>query len=231
VAHLEAQPCEALALSGFWVIRFDNRDAGKSTRFDRAGIPDVAVAMTRAWMRMSVSARYLPDDTAADVVGLMDALHIEKAHMVGASMGGGIAQVLAMNWPQRVFSLTSIMSTTGDPSLPPPKPAAMAAMFKTPPAGLDEYIEHYVQLSLCVQVDLQKKRSAIAPEPFATKRGGLTQPERRASWWPSSVQEADEARLGMSQCQRSSSTATWILSCRLPPAQIRRITYPEQSSW
>jgi pimeloyl-ACP methyl ester carboxylesterase len=137
--------CEALAARGFWVIRFDNRDAGKSTRFDRAGVPDVASAMTRAWMRMPVSAPYLLNDMASDVAGLMDALHIEKAHVVGASMGGGIGQILAMHRPERVLSLTSIMSTTGDPALPPPKPQAMAAMFKPPPADLDRYVEHYAQ--------------------------------------------------------------------------------------
>jgi len=137
--------CEALAARGFRVIRFDNRDAGKSTRFDHAGFPDVASAMTRAWMRLPVRAPYLLDDMASDVAGLMDALHIEKAHVVGASMGGGIAQILAMHCPRRVLSLTSIMSTTGDPALPPPTPQAMAAMFKRPPAGVHEYVEQYVQ--------------------------------------------------------------------------------------
>jgi len=137
--------CEALAARGFRVIRFDNRDAGKSTRFDHAGVPDVASAMTRAWLRMPVSAPYLLDDMASDVVGLLDALHIEKAHLVGASMGGGIAQILATHRPQRVLSLTSIMSTTGDSALPPPEPQAMAAVFQRPPADLHRYVEHYVQ--------------------------------------------------------------------------------------
>jgi pimeloyl-ACP methyl ester carboxylesterase len=137
--------CASLAARGLWVIRFDNRDAGRSTRFDHAGLPDVASAMTRAWMRMPVTAPYLLEDMAADVVGLLDALHIEKAHLAGASMGGGIAQILAMSHPQRVLSLTSIMSTTGDPGLPSPKPEAMVAMFKQPPADLHGYIDYYLQ--------------------------------------------------------------------------------------
>jgi pimeloyl-ACP methyl ester carboxylesterase len=137
--------CASLAGRGYRVIRFDNRDAGKSTHFDHAGVPHVASAMTRAWLRLPVTAPYLLDDMAFDVVGLLDALQIEKAHLVGASMGGGIAQVLAMRRPQRVLSLTSIMSTTGDPALPAPKPHAMAAVFKRPPTELHEYVEHYVQ--------------------------------------------------------------------------------------
>jgi pimeloyl-ACP methyl ester carboxylesterase len=138
--------CEMLAARGFWVIRFDNRDAGRSTHFHHAGMPDVASALTRAWMRLPVTAPYLLDDMASDVAGLMDALHIEKAHLVGASMGGGIAQVLAIRRPQRVLSLTSIMSTTGDPALPSPQPSAMAAVFKPPPNDVRSYVAQYVQM-------------------------------------------------------------------------------------
>lgn len=136
--------CESLAGCGFRVIRFDNRDAGKSTRFDHAGVPDVSSAMTRAWLRLPVSAPYLLDDMASDVVGLLDALGIDRAHIVGASMGGGIGQVLAVRSPHRVLSLTSIMSTTGDPALPSPKLQALAAVFKQPPADLPGYVEYYV---------------------------------------------------------------------------------------
>ncbi|WP_280155374.1 alpha/beta hydrolase [Piscinibacter sp. XHJ-5] len=137
--------CEMLAGRGFWVIRFDNRDAGRSTNFHHAGMPDVASALTRAWMRLPVTAPYLLDDMALDVAGLMDALHIEEAHLVGASMGGGIAQALAIRRPQRVLSLTSIMSTTGDPALPSPQPSAMAAVFKPPPNDVRGYVAQYVQ--------------------------------------------------------------------------------------
>lgn len=137
--------CAMLAAQGYWVIRFDNRDAGRSTRFDHAGVPDVTVAMTRAWLRRPVAAPYLLDDMANDAIGLLDALGIKRAHLVGASMGGGIAQTLAIRRPERVLSLTSIMSTTGDPDLPQPKLWALSAMFKPTPRERDAYIEHYVK--------------------------------------------------------------------------------------
>jgi pimeloyl-ACP methyl ester carboxylesterase len=137
--------CEALALRGFRVIRFDNRDAGKSTRFDRAGVPDVMTALTKAWLRKPVAAPYHLGDMANDVAGLLDALQIEKAHLVGASMGGTIAQTLAIEQPARLLSLTSVMSTTGDPDLPPPQYWALSALFKPAPRDLESYIDYYVK--------------------------------------------------------------------------------------
>jgi pimeloyl-ACP methyl ester carboxylesterase len=137
--------CELLVERGFWVIRFDNRDAGRSSRFDRAGVPDVGAILTRAWMRRPVDAPYLLSDMAMDVVGLLDALKIDKAHLVGASMGGTIGQTLAIERPERVLSLTSIMSTTGDPDLPAPAPWAMATVFKPAPHALEAYVEHYIR--------------------------------------------------------------------------------------
>lgn len=136
--------CELLASRGLWVIRFDNRDVGRSTRLDRAGVPDVMQAMTRAWLRQPVEAPYLLSDMAADLAGLMDALEIDRAHLVGASMGGGIVQTLAIERPERVRSLTSIMSTTGHPDLPAPKYWAMATLFKPAPSDLAPYIDYYV---------------------------------------------------------------------------------------
>jgi pimeloyl-ACP methyl ester carboxylesterase len=136
--------CEQLAAAGFRVIRFDNRDAGRSTWLDHIGMPDVTGAMTRAWFRLPVSAPYLLDDMASDVEGLMDSLGIDAAHMVGASMGGTIAQSLAIRRPERVLSLTSIMSTTGDPDLPKPKSSAVAAVMRPQPGTLERYVEHYV---------------------------------------------------------------------------------------
>ena len=148
----EDEFCEQLAGRGFRVIRFDNRDAGKSTRFDRAGIPDVAAAMTRAWMGSPVAAPYLLRDMALDVIGLLDALRIDRAHLVGASMGGTIAQVAAIEHPQRVLSLTSIMSTTGDRNLPHAEPWALAALFKPAPLDLAGYIDHYVNMLKVLRV-------------------------------------------------------------------------------
>jgi pimeloyl-ACP methyl ester carboxylesterase len=136
--------CEQLALRGHFVIRFDNRDSGKSTRFDRSGVPDVMLAMTRAWLRKPVDAPYLLSDMARDVAGLLDVLGIEKAHLVGASMGGTIAQTLAIEQPHRVRTLTSIMSTTGDPSLPSPGYAVLSTVFRPAPRDLPGYTEHYI---------------------------------------------------------------------------------------
>jgi pimeloyl-ACP methyl ester carboxylesterase len=138
--------CERLASRGFCVIRLDNRDAGRSTRLDHAGVPDIVAAMTRAWLRVPVNAPYLLGDMALDVVGLLDALKIDSAHVVGASMGGTIGQEMAMRHSRRVRSLTSIMSTTGDPDLPQPRPWALRALFAPTPLERDAYIEYYAKL-------------------------------------------------------------------------------------
>jgi pimeloyl-ACP methyl ester carboxylesterase len=137
--------CEALAAHGFFVVRFDNRDAGRSTRFDEAGIPDVAVALTRVWLRRPVSAPYLLEDMALDAIGLLDALKIPRAHVVGLSMGATIGQTMAIRYPERMLSLTSIMSTTGDPDLPSPQPWAVAMVLRAAPLTLDAYVEYYMR--------------------------------------------------------------------------------------
>lgn len=136
--------CERLAARGFCVIRFDNRDVGRSSWLDGAGTPDVTTAMMRAWWRLPVSAPYLLDDMASDVTGLMDALGIPRAHLVGASMGATIAQCLAIRCPERVLSMTSIMSTTGDPDLPKPKTSAVTAVMRPIPRTLEGYVDQYV---------------------------------------------------------------------------------------
>jgi pimeloyl-ACP methyl ester carboxylesterase len=125
--------CRALADRGFFVVRFDNRDIGKSTQLDAAGVPNVFLAMQAALAGKPVESPYTLADMADDTVALMTALGIERAHVVGASMGGMIAQTVAMRHPQRLLSLTSIMSTTGDPTLPPATPEAMQALLTPPP--------------------------------------------------------------------------------------------------
>lgn len=124
--------CEALAARGFHVIRFDNRDVGLSTKFEQAGIPDMAAMMMAVMTGKKPDAAYSLADMAADAIGLLDALGIDQAHIVGASMGGMIAQVVAATYPKRVLSLTSIMSTTGNPAVPPAQPAAMAVLTNRP---------------------------------------------------------------------------------------------------
>ncbi|MBU2700774.1 pimeloyl-ACP methyl ester carboxylesterase [Sporomusaceae bacterium BoRhaA] len=134
--------CELLAKTGLFVIRFDNRDAGLSTKFDKAGFPDIMAAIKAAMEGKDVAAAYSLDDMADDCMGLLDALFIEKAHICGASMGGMIAQVVSYRHPQRVLSLTSIMSNTGNPHLPQGKPDAIAAVVAPPPTERKAYIEH-----------------------------------------------------------------------------------------
>ncbi len=136
--------CAQLAACGHRVIRFDNRDVGKSSWFDHLGVPDVMATMSAVLTRQPITAPYLLKDMAADTVGLLDALHIDRAHVLGASMGGMIAQAVAIGFPTRVRSLTSIMSTTGNPSLPQAKPEAMGVLLAPPPTTRADSIERAV---------------------------------------------------------------------------------------
>lgn len=128
--------CEALAARGFRVIRFDNRDIGLSTKMENAPRRSLPWAIFKWRVGLRVRSAYTLDDMAADAIGLMDALKIGKAHIVGASMGGMIAQIIAAKHAQRCLSLTSIMSTSGDRKLPGPTKPVMAAMTaKRPPSN------------------------------------------------------------------------------------------------
>jgi len=104
--------------AGYRVVLFDNRDVGLSQKFYQHGQPLVWWHLLKNSVGLDVTAPYTLNDMAADTIGLMDALSISKAHIVGASMGGMIAQICAIDTPERVLSLTSIMSTTGNPDLP-----------------------------------------------------------------------------------------------------------------
>ena len=139
--------CEALAERGHWVIRYDNRDVGLSTYFDEAGVPDMAALTASLIAGEPAEAPYSVDDMADDAAGLLSALGIERAHICGASMGGMIAQTLAYRHPERVKSLTSIMSTSGDPGLPPSKPHVIAKLLEAPPTDRDSNISHSVEVA------------------------------------------------------------------------------------
>ncbi len=124
---------EELVARGYHVIRFDNRDVGLSAKFDHLGQPSMVRLVVLDFLGIRPKAPYLLDDMAKDAVGVLDALGIDKAHIVGVSMGGMIAQLVAADHGERVLSLTSIMSTTGHKSLPKPTKEARAALLAPPP--------------------------------------------------------------------------------------------------
>jgi pimeloyl-ACP methyl ester carboxylesterase len=135
--------CELLAGRGFHVTRFDNRDVGLSTKLDDLGLPDINAVASG-----SAAPPYRLDDLADDTAGIMAALGIESAHIVGASMGGFVAQLLAIRHRSRVLSLTSIMSAPGGlTDNVPSTPEATEALLKPPPADREGLIEHGVWTS------------------------------------------------------------------------------------
>jgi pimeloyl-ACP methyl ester carboxylesterase len=137
--------CQQLASRGFRVIRFDNRDIGKSSKLT-GGKPLKPLELLKLrFLKIAVEAPYKLRDMADDTIGLMDALHIKSAHLVGASMGGMIAQEIAICYPQRVGSLTSIMSTTGNPKVPPPTREASAMLMAPPPKTKEEFLVRFAQ--------------------------------------------------------------------------------------
>jgi len=146
---------DELLARGLQVVRFDNRDAGRSTHLNDA--PPAQLTAVLAGDLTSVS--YTLSDMAADAVGLLDALEIPAAHIVGASMGGAIAQIIAIEHPARILSLTSIMSTTGNMAVGQPHPEILKTVFGGPPARTrDEVIDRAVRTAGLV-------RSPAYPSP------------------------------------------------------------------
>lgn len=161
--------CVELARKGYWVIRFDNRDVGLSTKFDEAGIPDLMSLMLKFQQGETIEASYTLTDMAADAIGLLDALKIKAAHVVGVSMGGMIGQTIAISYPGRVKTLTSIMSSTFNPDLPQPEPEVLSVLITPPPSGRAEYIEHALETwrilngpKYSLDEDLTRKRAGRA---------------------------------------------------------------------
>jgi len=167
--------CTNFARRGFRVVRFDNRDSGQSTVFSHSPPPDLRALM--AGQRPEIP--YTLADMAADAVGLLDGLSLERAHLVGRSMGGMIAQLAAATYPERVLSLTSIMATSGNPALPPPAPDVMAMMMApTPDPVGDErgFLDHRVAFA---------RRIAAPDLPFdETWHRALALAELRRGWHP-----------------------------------------------
>lgn len=157
--------CEVLVSKGLHVIRFDNRDTGHSTHFDDAPEPDLYAAMKGDYS----TASYTLSDMAADTVGLMDFLGYESVHLVGASMGGMIAQTIAIEYPEKVKTLTSMLSTTGDSSVGQPDFSALAHLGAPPRDDRQGFIDWQVR-------SLKAIGSPGYPfnEDAATKRAGLS---------------------------------------------------------
>ncbi len=139
--------CEGLAQRGFYVIRHDNRDVGLSTDFGAAGVPNLMEAFGKLMTGRAVEAPYYLKDMAADAAGLLAALDIDRAHMVGASLGGMIVQLLAAHYPGLTRSMVSVMSTSGRRGLPMGKPEAVA-MLSSQPEGRarEQLVAHAMKL-------------------------------------------------------------------------------------
>jgi len=129
--------CESLAAHGHYVVRFDNRDIGLSTKLEGTRAPGRLRYLMHHVFHTNLGAPYSLQDMASDAAGVLDALDIDAAHVLGASMGGMIAQLLTVGHPERVKSLTSLMSTSGDPKLPRAKPELVKHMITGRPDTSD----------------------------------------------------------------------------------------------
>jgi pimeloyl-ACP methyl ester carboxylesterase len=151
--------CRQLADRGFRVIRFDNRDSGLSTKIEESPV-EFDAAYQEYEATGTVDAPYTLDDMADDAAGLLDALGIDAAHVVGVSMGGMIAQTMAIRHPAKVLTLTSIMSTTGDPDVGQPTAEALAVVLQAAPTDREGVIE----------LNVANERVVGSPEHFDEAR-------------------------------------------------------------
>ena len=159
--HWDDEFCRQLAARGFRVIRFDNRDIGKSSHLSGGKRLTAMELLKLRFLKIPVEAPYRLRDMAEDTIGLMDVLGITSAHVVGLSMGGMIAQEIAILFPQRVRSLTSIMSTTGNPKIPPATREAMAILMAPPPTTREEFFATFcADLESAAGRQLPGRRSA-----------------------------------------------------------------------
>lgn len=150
--HWDDDFCRELAGRGFRVIRFDNRDIGLSQKMTGGKKFSLYELAKLRFLNIPLEAPYKLSDMAADTVALLDVLHIRKAHIVGASMGGMIAQEMAIEYPERLRSLTSIMSTTSDPRLPQPSRQVTLKLLQRQPDGYEAFIERFKQTWLFLRV-------------------------------------------------------------------------------
>jgi pimeloyl-ACP methyl ester carboxylesterase len=174
--------CDRLADRGFRVIRFDNRDVGMSSVLDHLGVPRLGPTVVSTLFGRPVDAPYALEDMAEDAALLLDALDVDRAHVVGASLGGMIAQTMAIEHPERMRSLTSVMSTTGEPGHYITEPRALKALLGPPPASEEEAMQHAVELFHVIgspgfdrDEDALRERAALAWRRGSHPRGFLRQ--------------------------------------------------------
>ncbi|WP_066256726.1 alpha/beta fold hydrolase [Hydrogenophaga flava] len=169
---------QMLVQQGFRVVRFDNRDIGLSQGFDAAGVPNMALAALRHAMHLPVHSPYSLADMARDALGVLDALDIEQAHVCGASMGGMIAQHLAAMAPERVASLTLMMTTSGSRRLPQPSWRVRRALMSRPmKPGADAAVDWIIQVMYLIG-------SPVFPSDYQALRARALESVQRA-WHPS----------------------------------------------
>jgi pimeloyl-ACP methyl ester carboxylesterase len=165
---------QAIADAGFRVVRFDNRDIGLSQHFDHLGKPSLLWEGLKFRLGWHIRPPYSVEDMAADTVGVLDALKIAKAHIVGVSMGGMVAQRVAVLAPGRLLSLSSIMSSSGARGLPEASPAVTRVLLSRPGKGVQAAIDHTARLLRAIgspgfptpEVELREKVAAAAQRSF-----------------------------------------------------------------
>jgi pimeloyl-ACP methyl ester carboxylesterase len=140
--HWSEEVVNQLVDEGHYVIIFDNRDTGLSSKMEEAGAPDIPGTIAALMKGEKIQVPYTFYDMGDDALGLLDALGIEKAHICGMSMGGAIAQTIAINHPERLLSLILIYAPTGNPKVPRPKPEIMNLLTTPPPSERNAFIEH-----------------------------------------------------------------------------------------
>lgn len=205
--------CTGLARSGFRVIRFDNRDCGRSTWLDTPPPKiDLPALLMAAMQRRPIPGPYTLRDMADDTAAFLEALGIDSAHIAGASMGGMIAQELAIHHPRRVRSLVSIMSSTGRPGLPGPTPEAAAVLMAPPPAGRDAYIAAF-------GANWRVLRAGSFPEDEAKD------PERATRMWDRGINPAGTARQLLA-IFRSGDRTPALAGVRAPTLVIHGVVDP-----
>ncbi|MDI9334224.1 MAG: alpha/beta hydrolase [Cytophagales bacterium] len=171
----------ALTKAGYRVICYDNRDIGLSTHLDEFGVPNMAWALFKVKLGLGLNPPYRLRDMAADALGILDALDIEHAHVIGVSMGGMISQRIAIAAPARVLSLTSVMSSSGAPALPAARADVLQAMLGRPTSSrLDDVVAHSMRI-------FQLIGSPAYPQDTAVLRERLMQSAKR-SYHPAGMQ-------------------------------------------